>query len=241
MKGDLLAQCELVHISGHATINQLEQAIQLVGAGLQHLKRFVCLDRIGHHAAIAANQAGQEAFADTRLSSLGLDLIKGHRLGLDAKCISHATHNSCSIFGLVARQVKRLIRLAAGLALGDAKGLAATDRTAHFLGQGLISFWNELKAASFGCVRQLAFWQACRLWHQIALSLGGLSGDQFANGCIDGASDLDTLFHGGRAGFGNQRHLSVTSLFSAGHGLQRNFFSWCAGYSARQDLAKSLF
>ena len=60
MEGDLLAQHQLVNIGGVATVNQLEQAIQLVGAGLQHLKRFVGLNGIGHHLAIRLQQAGQK-------------------------------------------------------------------------------------------------------------------------------------------------------------------------------------
>ena len=57
VKGDLLAQLELVHISGRALVHHLEQTGQLVGAGLQHLERLVSLNSVGHHAAIIANQA----------------------------------------------------------------------------------------------------------------------------------------------------------------------------------------
>ena len=176
VEGDLLAQLELVHIGGRAAVDHLEQLVEFVGARLQHLKRFVGLNGIGHHAAIAADQTGQKAFVDARLCCLVLDLLERDGLGANIQRISHAAHNGSGIFGLIAGQVEGLIGCATGLALGDAKCLPATDSTANFIGQYLVSFWDQLEPASLGC-----FWRFTRqstgsLWHQVALGFRRLLG-----------------------------------------------------------------
>ncbi len=106
---------------------------------------------------IKATYIAPQSVADNaRLSSLGLDLIKGHRLGADVQRIGHATNDGCGIFGLIAGQVERLIRHTAGLAFGDSKCLTATDSAANFLGQVLTGFWDHLKPAS-----------RCRIWQLV--------------------------------------------------------------------------
>ena len=245
VEGDLLAQHQLVNVSGVAAVDQLEQAIQLVGAGLQHLQSFVGLDCVGHHLAVAADQARQESLTDARLCSLVLDLLECDRFGLDVQRISHAAHNGCGILGLVARQVEGLI-WHTGQALGSVGAWLANvgcrrrtllNSGGDLVGQGLVSFWDQLKPASLGSVRQLAFQRTGCIWHQVALGFGGLAGDQLAQRGIDGASDLDAIFHAGCAGLGSQRHLAISALVSAGHGLKRDLVGWGAGRSARQDLA----
>ena len=177
MESDLLAQHQLVNIGGRATVDHLEQTVQLVGAGLQHLQRLVGLDSVGHHLAVRAKQAGQESLANARLGSLGLDLVKGHSFGLDVQRVSHAAHNGSSILGLVAGQVERLVRRAAGFALGDAKGLPASDSSLNGLCQGLVSLGDQFEPASLGDIGQLAWHGPGGFWHQVALGLGGLLGN----------------------------------------------------------------
>ena len=108
VKGDLLAQLELVHISGRALVHHLEQTGQLIGAGLQHLERLVSLDSVGHHAAIIAHQARDERLADAVLFGLVLNLKECDGLGLDAQSVSHTADNGSCVLGLVARQVEWL-------------------------------------------------------------------------------------------------------------------------------------
>ena len=219
MEGDLLAQLELVHIGGRAAVDHLEQLVEFVGTGLQHLQRFVGFDSVGHHLAVSADQARQEGLANTRLSSLVFDLLEGDRLGADVQRIGHAAHNGSGILGLVAGQVERLIRRAAGFTLGDAKGLPAGDSSLNGLCQRLVSLGDQLKAASLGSIGQLAGQSTRSLGHQVALGFGGLPGDQLAQSSVHRACDLDTLLHGRGADLSNLGHLSCIGLNGPRHGL----------------------
>ena len=177
VEGDLLAQLQLVHIGGQTAVHHLEQLVEFVGTGLQHLERLVGLDSVGHHLAVIAHQARQEVLADARLSGLGLDLVKGHRLGLDVQRIGHTAHDGGSVLGLVARQVERLVGHTTGFTLSHAKGLAAFHRSTDLVCKGLVSFGDDLEAALGDGGRQFALHGLGGIGHQSLIGLGRASGD----------------------------------------------------------------
>jgi hypothetical protein len=77
--------------------------------------------------------------------------------------------------------------------------LPGLDGSADRVCQGLVSFGDQLEPANLGGIWQLTFSSSRSIWHQAALGLGSLPGDQLAHGGINRASNLDAFFHAGRA------------------------------------------